>query len=424
MTLNRRQFIGYMGATVALTSLPTMRAGAASPQVVIIGGGFGGATCAKYLRRYDNGVGITVIEPNTDYITCPGSNWVLGGLRNMDNITQRYTGFKAHDVKHIAARVERIDSAQQRVHLDNGDIVKYDRLVVAPGIDFKWNSIEGYDAQAAEQIPHAYKAGPQTVLLRKQLMDMPDGGTVILSVPGDPFRCPPGPYERASMIAHYLKSHKPKSKILILDAKEKFSKQGLFQAAWKELYPGMIEWVPGTQGGKVESIDVAKRTVFTQEGMTSHRGDVINLICPHHAGTLAQSAGLADATGWCPIDQKSFESTLHPKVHVIGDACVAGAMPKSGHSANNQAKMCAAAIIALLREEEVPIPSHVNTCYSLVSPDYGISVAAVYHLKDGKIAAVEGSGGVSPADADAQFRKREALYAEGWYANISADSFG
>lgn len=423
MTLNRRQFLGYLGAGVALTSLPTLRASAASPQVVIIGGGFGGATCAKYLRRYDNDVGITLVEPNTDYITCPGSNWVLGGLRNMDGITQSYTGFKTQGVKHIAARVERIDPAQQRVHLDNGSTVNYDRLVVAPGIDFKWDSIEGYDAQVAEKIPHAYKAGPQTELLRKQLMDMPDGGTVILSVPGDPFRCPPGPYERASMIAYYLKSHKPKSKILILDAKEKFSKQGLFQAAWKELYPGMIDWVPGTQGGKVERIDVAKRTVFTQEGMTSHRGDVINLICPHHAGTLAQSAGLADTTGWCPIDQKSFESTLHPKVHVIGDACVAGAMPKSGHSANNQAKMCAAAIIALLREQDVPIPSHVNTCYSLVAPDYGISVAAVYHLKDGKIAAVEGAGGVSPADADAQFRKREALYAEGWYANITADSF-
>jgi sulfide dehydrogenase [flavocytochrome c] flavoprotein subunit len=182
--------------------------------------------------------------------------------------------------------------------------------------------------------------------------------------------------------------------------------------------------VPGSAGGKVERIDVAKRTVYTQEGLESHHGDVINLICPHRAGTLAQDAGLADASGWCPIDQKTFESKLMPKIHVIGDACIAGAMPKSGHSANNHAKMCAAAIVALLNEQEVPIPSHVNTCYSLVAPNYGISVAAVYHLKDGTITAVEGSGGVSPADANAQFRQREALYAEGWYTSITADSFG
>lgn len=424
MTINRRQFLGYVGASAALSTLPVLRARAAVPHVVVVGGGFGGATCAKYLRRYDSGIDITLVEPNTQYVTCPGSNWVLGGLRDMDRITQSYAGLKAHNVKHVAARVERIDAEKRRVRLDNGEELVYDRLVVAPGIDFLWNSIEGYDAQAAERIPHAYKAGPQTTLLRKQLMDMADGGVVILSAPGDPFRCPPGPYERVSMIAHYLKTHKPKSKILVLDAKDKFSKQGLFQSAWNALYPGMIEWVPGSEGGKVERIDVAKRTVYTQEGMESHTGDVINIICPHHAGELAQSAGLADSSGWCPVDQKTFESSLHPKIHVIGDACIAGAMPKSGHSANNQAKMCAAAIVALLNEQEVPIPSHVNTCYSLVAPNYGISVAAVYHLKDGKIAAVEGSGGVSPADADAQFRQREALYAEGWYANITADTFG
>jgi len=424
MTINRRQFLGYMGAGAAMTALPVLRARAANPHVVVVGGGFGGATCTKYLRRYDNAIDITLIEPNAQYITCPASNWVLGGLREMDRLTQNYTGLKAHNVKHVAARVERIDAAKRRVRLDNGDDLSYDRLVVAPGIDFIWGSIEGYDAQAAEQIPHAYKAGAQTTLLRKQLLDMRDGGTVLISVPGDPFRCPPGPYERVSMIAHYLKTHKPKSKILVLDVKEKFSKQGLFQAAWQELYPGLIEWVPGSVGGKVERIDVAKRTVYTQEGLESHHGDVINLICPHRAGTLAQDAGLADASGWCPIDQKSFESTLQPKIHVIGDACIAGAMPKSGHSANNQAKMCAAAIVALLNEQEVPIPSHVNTCYSLVAPNYGISVAAVYHLKDGAITAVEGSGGVSPADANAQFRQREALYAEGWYASITADSFG
>lgn len=424
MAINRRQFLGYLGAGAALSTLPITRARATAAHVVVIGGGFGGATCAKYLRRYDDAIDITLIEPNAQYVTCPGSNWVLGGLRELERLTQSYAGLKAHDVRHVVARAQSIDAGKRRVRLDNGEEIAYDRLVVAPGIDFLWNNIGGYSVQAAEQIPHAYKAGPQTALLRKQLQDMADGGTVIMSVPGDPFRCPPGPYERVSMIAHYLKTHKPKSKILVLDAKDKFSKQGLFQSAWSALYPGMIEWVAGSEGGKVERIDVAKRTVYTQDGMESHRGDVVNLICPHHAGELAHSAGLADASGWCPVDQKTFESSLHPNVHVIGDACIAGAMPKSGHSANNQAKMCAAAIVALLREQEVPIPSHVNTCYSLVAPNYGISVAAVYHLQDGKITAVEGSGGVSPAQADAQFRQREAVYAEGWYASITADTFG
>ena len=425
MTVNRRRFLGYLGTGAMLAALSPWRGARAAPaRVVVVGGGFGGATCAKYLRGYDAEIGITLVEANPQYVTCPGSNWVLGGLRGMADITHGYDRLKARDIDVVAARVQGIDADQRRVTLDNGDTLAYDRLVVAPGIDFKWDSIEGYDEKAAEILPHAYKAGPQTELLRKQLEAMPDGGVVVISIPGDPFRCPPGPYERASLIAHYLKTRKPKSKLLLLDAKDKFSKQGLFQAAWEERYPGMIEWVPGTQGGKVERVAADTRTLYTQEGMESHTGDVVNVICPHHAGALAHTAGLTDGSGWCPVDQASFESTLHPGIHVIGDACIAGAMPKSGHSANNQAKMCAAAIVALLREQTVPIPSHVNTCYSLVAPDYGISVAAVYHLKDGKIQAVEGSGGVSPAEADANFRRREALYAEGWYASIVSDSFG
>ena len=425
MTLNRRQFIGYLGAGALLAGLPvSRRAYAAGARVVVVGGGFGGATCARYLRRYDADINITLIEPSARYITCPFSNWVLGGLRTMEQITHSYDGLKARDIEVIAERAATIDPAKRQVTLGNGDTLSYDRLVVSPGIDFKWGSVEGYSEQAAESIPHAYKAGPQTTLLRRQLEDMPDGGTVILSIPGNPFRCPPGPYERASLIAHYLKTHKPKSKILLLDAKEKFSKQGLFQAAWQQLYPGMIEWVSGTEGGKVERIDVKNRTLYTQGGLESHRGDVVNLICPHHAGDLARQTGLTDDSGWCPVDQGTFESSIHPKIHVIGDACIAGAMPKSGHSANNQAKMCAAAIVAQLREQTVPIPSHVNTCYSLVAPGYGISVAAVYHLQDGKIAAVKDSGGVSPADADEHFRRREAVYAEGWYLSITQDTFG
>ncbi len=425
MTVNRRQFLGYLGTGAALAALPVWRGAHAAPaRIVVVGGGFGGATCAKYLRRYDAEIGITLVEASPQYVTCPASNWVLGGLRSMTDITHGYDGLKAHAIDVVTARVQGIDPGKRRVTLDNGDTLVYDRLVVAPGIDFKWGSIEDYDEKAAEILPHAYKAGPQTELLRSQLEAMPDGGVVIIAIPGNPFRCPPGPYERASLIAHYLQTHKPRSKLLLLDTKDSFSKQGLFQAAWKARYPGMIEWVPGTQGGKVERVDVKTRTVYTQAGLESHQGAVVNVICPHHAGALAHTAGLTDDSGWCPVDQASFESTLHPNIHVIGDACIAGAMPKSGHSANNHAKMCAAAVIASLREQTIPIPSHVNTCYSLVAPDYGISVAAVYHLKNGKIEAVEGSGGVSPADADANFRKREAVYAEGWYASIVADSFG
>jgi len=294
---------------------------------------------------------------------------------------------------------------------------------VSPWIDFKWNAIEGYDEAASQLMPHAWKAGAQTELLNKQLQAMPNGGTVIMCPPGNPFRCPPGPYERASMIAHYLKTNKPRSKILILDAKDEFAKQGLFMNAWKELYPGMIEFVAGSKGGKVNRVDAKTNTVYTDEGLTSHKGNVVNVIPPQQAGLIALSSGLADK-GWCPVNQHTFESKLVPGVHVIGDSAVAGAMPKSGHSANNIAKMTAAAIISQFRGVKAPVPSHVNTCYSLVGPDYGISVAAVYRLgEDGVLAGVKGAGGVSPADASEDFRAQEAGYAEGWYDNITADTF-
>jgi sulfide dehydrogenase [flavocytochrome c] flavoprotein subunit len=295
---------------------------------------------------------------------------------------------------------------------------------MSPGIDFRWNAIEGYDEAASELMPHAWKAGPQTVLLQKQLAAMPDGGTVIMSPPPMPFRCPPGPPERASMIANYLKASKPKSKILILDSKDSFSKQGLFLNAWNELYPGMIEWVPANKGGKVVRVDPKTRTVFTEAGDT-HKGDVVNIIAPQRAAAIATASGLANDAGWCPVNQHTFESTLVPNVHVIGDSSVAGALPKSGHSANNIAKMTAAAIVSLFRGVPLPTPSHVNTCYSLVGPEYGISIAAVYRLgEDGVLAGVKGAGGVSPATASELFRAQEANFAQGWYASITADTFG
>ena len=423
--ISRRDFVKLAGATSALgLSGCAVFSKKAPPRVVVIGGGFGGATCAKYLRMYDPTLNVTMIEQNATYYTCPGSNLVYGGLKTMADIAHNYKALSTkHGVNVVQDRVTAIDGAKRTVTLSSGKTVEYDRLVVSPGIDFKWNAIEGYDEAASQLMPHAWKAGAQTELLNKQLQAMPNGGTVIMCPPGNPFRCPPGPYERASMIAHYLKTNKPRSKILILDAKDEFAKQGLFMNAWKELYPGMIEFVAGSKGGKVNRVDAKTNTVYTDEGLTSHKGNVVNVIPPQQAGLIALSSGLADK-GWCPVNQHTFESKLVPGVHVIGDSAVAGAMPKSGHSANNIAKMTAAAIISQFRGVKAPVPSHVNTCYSLVGPDYGISVAAVYRLgADGVLAGVKGAGGVSPADASADFRAQEAGYTEGWYDNITADTF-
>jgi sulfide dehydrogenase [flavocytochrome c] flavoprotein subunit len=427
--ISRRDFVKLVGAGGATSALALSGCAAfskkAPARVVVIGGGFGGATCAKYLRMYDSTLNVTMIEQNATYVTCPTSNLVFGGLKKMAELEQNYKALSAkHGVNVVQERVTAIDAAKRTVTLSSGKTIEYDRLVVSPGIDFKWNAIEGYDEAASQLMPHAWKAGAQTELLHKQLLAMPDGGTFIMCPPGNPFRCPPGPYERASMVAHYFKTKKPRSKILILDAKDEFAKQGLFTNAWKELYPGMIEFVAGSKGGKVHHVDAKTNTVYTDEGMTSHKGAVVNIIPPQQAGMIALSSGLADK-GWCPVNQHTFESKLVPGVHVIGDSAVAGAMPKSGHTANNIAKMTAAAIVSQFHGAKAPVPSHVNTCYSLCAPDYGISVAAVYRLgEDGVLAGVKGAGGLSPADASREFRAQEAGYGEGWYESITADSFG
>ncbi|NIR28663.1 MAG: FAD-dependent oxidoreductase [Gammaproteobacteria bacterium] len=428
-TMTRRGFVrllGAAGAASALSAAGVPIAGAAKPKgrVVVVGGGFGGATCAKYIRRFDPGVEATLVESAKRFVTCPFSNAVLGGLYEMDDITHGYEALRAeHGVNVVHETVTGIDPESRSVKLAGGKTLAYDRLVVSPGIDFRWEALEGYDAEVAEAIPHAWKGGPQTVTLRKQLEAMPDGGTVVICPPGNPFRCPPGPYERASLIAHYLKSHKPRSKILILDAKEKFSKQPLFEQGWERLYPGMIEWVAGSAGGAIKTVNAQTRTVATEFG-DAHRADVLNVIPPQKANVIAHAAGLTDESGWCPVDQRTFESKRHAGVHVIGDASIAGALPKSGFAASSEAKVCAAAIVSALSGQEMPDPSYVNTCYSLVGPQYGISVAMVYRMKDRTIAKVEGAGGVSPKDADAEFRHREADYARGWYASITKDAWG
>lgn len=423
--MTRRDFIrlaGGFGAASTLGLIGCRGGDKQRGQVVIIGGGFGGATCAKYLRRADPGIAVTLVEQRAKYVTCPFSNAVLGGLQDMGSITHGYDRLRSkRGVKVVHDTVIEVDVTAKQVTLKRGKKLKFDRLVVAPGIDFRWGAIEGYDEAAAEFMPHAWKAGTQTTLLRKQLEAMPDGGLVIIAAPAAPFRCPPGPYERASLIAHYLKQNKPRSKLLILDAKDKFSKQGLFVNAWQNLYPGLIEWVPAGAGGAVRRIDPKTMTV---DAFDKHKADVANIIPPQMAGAAARNAGLADDTGWCPVNPKTFESTIHPGVHVIGDACIANPLPKSGFAANSEAKMCAAAIAATFSGVDVGDASFVNTCYSLVAPDYGISVAGVYRLSEKGIESIAGAGGVSPKDADREFRQKEAEYARGWYASITSDMFG
>ena len=419
MRITRRAVL--LGAGATLTA-PAIARGAATARVVVVGAGFGGATAAKYVKAWAPATQVTLVEPAHEFVTCPYSNQVLGGLRTIASITHGYAKL-ARRVALVRDRASAIDADQRTVRLAGGKTLPYDRLIVSPGIDFRWGAIAGYDEAAAQAMPHAWKAGPQTVLLRRQLEAMRDGGTVAIVAPDNPYRCPPGPYERASMIAWYLKAKKPKSKLVILDAKDAFSKQGLFLDAWKRFYPGIIEWVPVSKGGKIAKVDVKAMSLEDEFG-TRHKADVANVIPPQFAGQIARDAGLADASGWCPVDPHSFESTLRKGVHVVGDATSAAPMPKSGFVANNQGKVAAAAVVALLAGKTPAEATWNNVCYSHVTPDYAVSVANIIHVANGKFAEVAGSGGTSPRDADDTFRKQEARYGDGWYASITADLFG
>lgn len=420
--ISRRTFNGLVGAAGVLSMAGTLSACTSGPKVVVIGGGFGGATAAKYLKRYDPNLDVTLIDAGKSHFTCPFSNTVIGGLNDMSYIERKFDVLaNKHGVKVYTDMVVAIDGATKVVKTQSGKTFEYDRLVVSPGIDMKWNAIEGYDQAAAEKMPHAWQAGPQTMLLRKQLEAMPAGGLVVIAAPGNPFRCPPGPYERASLIAGYLKRNKPKSKLLILDSKDAFAKDKLFKEGWEKLYDDIIEWVPASKNGKVAKVSAKDGVVETD--FEKFKPSVANIIPPQQAGKIAITAGLADKSGFCPIDPNTFESTMVKGIHVIGDAAIAGAMPKSGYSASSQAKVAAAAIVALLRGEKPGAMSAINTCYSLLAPDYGISVAAVFNVKDNKIASIPGSGGVSPMGANYQFRKKEADFAVGWYQSVCQDSW-
>lgn len=431
MKITRRGFVKGAGAATAIGMMGTpYLALGASKKVVVVGGGTGGATAAKYLRMADSSIEVTLIEANKHYYTCYLSNEVLSGDRSIDSIKFGYAGLAKHGVNVVHDVVTGIDAGAKTVTTKGGKTFNYDRCIVAPGVDLKYDTIEGYDAGVAETVTHAWKAGSQTVTLRKQLEAMPDGGLCVIAAPPNPFRCPPGPYERASQIAHYFKQHKPKSKVLILDSKPKFSKMGLFTQGWRDLYGyetdnSMIEWRGSAQGSNdnaVVAVDAGSKTVTT--GFDDQvKADVLNIIPAQKAGAIAFAAGLTDDSGWCPINLHTFESTLHPGVHVIGDASIAKGMPKSGYAANSEAKVCAASVAAMLAGQEPGTPAYVNTCYSIVGKNYGISVAAVYRLaKDGsKITKV--GGGLTPTDASPEARAREVQYAYSWFTNITNDIF-
>ena len=420
MIFNRRDFLKAMGAVTATGALYGCAGGnKASGHVVIVGGGYGGATAAKYLRMWSEGsVQVTLIERNAQFISCPISNLVISGDKTMADITIGYEGLKKWGVRVIQDDVTGVDAGKRSIRLAKGGEMSYDRLVLSPGIDFMYEQIPGLNnADAQGKILHAWKAGAQTVALRKQLEDMKDGGVYAITVPKAPYRCPPGPYERASVIAGYFKAKKPKSKVLILDANEEVvSKKGLFIKAWADLYPGMLEYRPNSE---LRDVDVASRTAILE--FDKVKADVLNIVPAQRAGDIAAKSGLKLINSrWVDIDWLSMESVSTPGIHVLGDAIFpAATMPKSGHMANQHAKLAAAAILNLLAGHAPnPAPLLMNTCYSFVDSNNAIHVASVHQYDAGKktMLPVQGAGGVSSAR-----NEMEGKSAIGWSKNIWAD---
>jgi sulfite dehydrogenase len=414
--MKRRDFIRFAGAAGAVSLAGCATMGGSKGRVVVIGGGYGGATAAKYLRMWEPGIDVVMVERNDVFTSCPMSNLVLGGNRTIEEIRRTYDGLRRRGVRVVNDEATAIDAAKKVVRLQRGGELQYDRLIVSPGIDFNFAEIDGYQA-AQDRVLHAWKAGPQTVALRRQLESMKDGGVYLLAVPLAPYRCPPGPYERASQVAHYFKRSKPRSKVLILDANPDVTSKGpLFKRAWADLYPGIVEF---RGNSKVVAVDPAAMAVRTE--FDTVRGDVLNVVPPQRAGDIAVKAGLITHNNrWCDVDWRTLESKAVKGVHVLGDATLsAPGMPKSGHMTNQQAKVCAAAVIELMSGRAAnPAPVMTNTCYSYVSDREVIHVASVHQWNDGQgtILPVKGAGGVSAAR-----NELEGKYAWAWAQNIWAD---
>jgi sulfide dehydrogenase [flavocytochrome c] flavoprotein subunit len=418
----RRNVVGGIATAAASFVFPSPSLAQSVARIVVVGGGFGGAACARALRKINPKLQVTLVEPKATFTACPFSNEVVAGLRDIGAQQFGYQRIAADGITVVAQAASKIDPRSRMVGLADGMPLPYDRLVLAPGIDMNFDALPGYDEKASTKIPHAWQAGEQTMLLRRQLEAMEDGGVVVIAVPAAPYRCPPAPYERASLIAHYLKTKKPRSKILILDAKDNFSQQRLFENAWKELYPGMIERISLSQGGRVVSVDPATNTLVTDFG--DYDAQVANVIPPQKAGRIAAIAGAADHTGWCPIDPVTFASKLVPNIHVIGDAGIGGAIPKSASAANAEAKACANAVAALLAGTAPTVPKPEGTCYNTVTPGYAFSLSGIYQPRDDIFAEVEGSGFTSPVDAPRELRQREADQALSWFKAITVETFG
>ena len=417
--LTRRDVVrGAAALAAAALARPSLAQGTA--HVVAIGGGFGGAACARALRRLDPKLQVTLVEPNRIFTACPFSNEVIAGLRELPQQQFTYDKIAADGITVAAQATTGVDAQARTIGLADGTTLSYDKLVLAPGIDMRFDVLSGYDEAAAEKMPHAWKAGAQTLLLRKQLEAMEDGGLVVIAVPAAPLRCPPAPYERAGLIAHYLKANKPRSKILVLDAKDAYSQQKLFEKAWQELYPGMIERIALSQGGRVTAVNPATNEIVTDFG--NYTASVANVIPPQRAGRIAAIAGAADRTGWCPIDPVTFVSKLVPNIHVIGDAAIAGGIPKSASAAAAQGKACAAAIVNALAGKAPDTPRLDGACYNTVAPGYAFSLKGVYQPKEDQYAEAEVT--TSPVDAPREVRQREADQALDWFKTITEDAFG
>jgi sulfide dehydrogenase [flavocytochrome c] flavoprotein chain len=420
--MTRRNVVRGIAATTASFAFPCPSRAQSAARVVVIGGGFGGAACARALRRIDTKLQVTLVEPNKIFTACPFSNEVIAGLRDIEAQQFSYDKIAADGISVIAQAAVKIDPQARTVGLADGTTLTYDRLVLSPGIDLRYEALPGYDETTALKMPHAWEAGEQTVLLRRQLEAMDDGGVVVLAVPASPSRCPPAPYERASLIAHYLKAKKPRSKILILDAKDTIPQQRLFESAWKELYPGMIERISLSQGGRVVSVDPATNTLVTDFG--NYDAQVANVIPPQKAGNIAGIAGAVDNTGWCPIDPVTFASKLVPNIHVIGDACIGGGIPKSASAANAEAKACASVVASLIARKSPDMPKLDGTCYNTVAPGYAFSLSGTYQPRDDIFAEIDGTGFTSPVDAPREIRLKEAEIAQTWFHTITAETFG
>ncbi len=420
MTLNRRTFLGT-GAAVAATLSAPMVMSAGKPRVVVVGGGAGGATAARYIAKGSQGaIDVTLVEPTRSYYTCFFSNLYIGGFRELSSIAHSYGKLAAgYGINVVHDWAVGIDRDARTVALAGGGSLPYDRLILSPGVDFVDGAVPGWDASAQNVMPHAYKAGSQSELLKAQIEAMPQGGTYCMVAPPNPFRCPPGPYERVSMVAHVLKEKNPTAKIIVADPKPKFSKMALFQEGWGNHYDGMIDWIGPDFGGGNVQVNPDEMTVSIDGEVISV--DVCNVIPAMKAGRICEMAGITEGN-WAPVSGHTMQSRMDENIHVLGDACAQGDMPKSGFSANSQAKVAAMAVRGALTDSKVFPAKFSNTCWSLIGTGDGVKVGATYEATNEKIAKVDGF--ISATGEDAELR--EATYEEslGWYAGITSDMFG